>query len=70
MTTYTTEDLINAQKSIKEWISVDGIKFVVTALYCPAENNDTWVTYVNQATLQEFNCRWEVFARRFRPLIN
>lgn len=70
MTTYTTEDLLNAQKTIKEWTSSDGVNFIVTSLYTPEEDNDTWVTYVNKTTLQEYSCRWEAFVHRFRPHIN
>jgi len=70
MTTYTTEDLLNAQKTIKEWTDISGTLFKVTSLYTPHEDNDTWVTYVNQVTLQEYNCRWEAFVHRFRPHVN
>jgi hypothetical protein len=46
----------------------DGKKFDLIAVYCPNEENDPWVQYVNVETKQEYTCRKEAFEARFVKL--
>jgi hypothetical protein len=48
--------------------STDGKKFDLLAVYCPNEENDPWVKYVNIDTKEEFTCRKEAFEFRFSKL--
>lgn len=46
----------------------NGNTFKVIAQYCPNEENDPWVKYINESTSQEYTCRKEAFLARFSPL--
>jgi hypothetical protein len=48
--------------------STDGKKFDVIATYCPNEEGDPWVKYVNIDTKEEYTCRKEAFESRFSKL--
>ena len=62
MITYTTKH------TVTRFSDTQGNTFKVTALYNPNEENDPWVTYYNESTLQEYSCRQEAFLARFHPL--
>lgn len=47
----------------------EGQTFKVTAVYNPNEENDPWVSYYNEKTLQEYSCRQEAFLARFNPIV-
>ncbi len=46
----------------------DGKKFDLIATYCPNEESDPWVKYMNVDTKQEYTCRKEAFESRFSKL--
>ncbi len=46
----------------------DGKKFDLIATYCPNEESDPWVKYLNVDTRQEYTCRKEAFESRFSKL--
>lgn len=48
--------------------TTDGAKFDLIATWCPNEENDPWVKYVNVETQQEYTCRKEAFESRFFKL--
>lgn len=45
-----------------------GNVFKVLSLYCPNEDNDSWIEYEKEATGQKYSCRLEAFLARFRAL--
>jgi hypothetical protein len=57
-------------KTITRFSDNKGTTFKVTALYSPNEEPDTWVSYYNEATGQEYTCRLEAFLARFSEIAN
>ena len=57
--------------SMKElYTTNDGKEFIIIAEYCPNEDNDVWVEYINTKTQQRYNCRKAAFlARTSRQLL-
>ena len=47
----------------------DGMIFEVTSTYCPNEESDPWVTFINVDTKQEYSCRKEAFEARYSKMI-
>lgn len=56
-------------KTITRFAGSDRQTFKVTAIYNPNEENDPWVSYYNEQTLQEYTCRQEAFLARFTPIV-
>lgn len=46
------------------WTTADGKEFEIIAEYCPNEENDVWVEYINVKTKQKYNCRKAAFLMR------
>ena len=61
--------LVRSTKPFTRFTGKDRQTFKVTSVYCPNEENDTWVTYHNEETLQEYTCRQEAFLARFSPIV-
>ena len=67
MTTFTSEDRINAYEGSK-WVgSSSREEFTVLAIWNPNEENDPWIRYCNQDD-KEFTCRLEAFLARFSQI--
>lgn len=64
MITFTTK------KEVTRFSSSDGKIFKVIAKYNPNEENDPWVSYINEQTKQEYSCRMEAFLARFHPVVD
>ncbi len=45
-----------------------GNVFKVLSIYCPNEDNDSWIEYEKQTTGQKYSCRLEAFLARFSVL--
>lgn len=45
-----------------------GNVFKVLSIYCPNEENDSWVEYQKESTGQKYSCRLEAFLGRFTVL--
>lgn len=54
--------------TVSRFSGSDGKTFKVTAVYNPNEENDPWVKYYNESTMQEYTCRQEAFLSRFSPI--
>jgi hypothetical protein len=68
MTTFTTEDRLNAVSKIaRHYTSGKGESFEVLAVWNPNEENDPWVRYRNTDLDKEYTCRLEAFLSRFSP---
>jgi hypothetical protein len=55
-------------KEVTRFSDNNGTTFRVTAKYNPNEENDPWVKYYNEKTMQEYSCRLEAFLARFSPI--
>ena len=64
MITYTS------QKEVTRFLGNNGTTFKVIAKYNPNEENDPWVSYINESTKQEYSCRLEAFLARFSPIVD
>ena len=42
----------------------------VVGVYSPNEDNDTWVEYEREHTLERFTCRMEAFFSRFTRIVD
>ena len=74
MTTFTTEDRMNAEYPVpklgSKWTGTTSREeFTILAIWNPNEEHDPWVKYCNQDN-SEFSCRLEAFLHRFSPLTN
>jgi hypothetical protein len=68
MTTFTTEDRLNATAKIARlYTDHKGNSFEVLAVWNPNEENDPWVRYRNPDLDQEYTCRLAAFLSRFTP---
>ena len=72
MTTFTTEDRINAAYPVPKigsrWQgSNTREEFTVLAVWNPNEENDPWIRYRNQDD-REFSCRLEAFLSKFSKI--
>jgi hypothetical protein len=69
MTTFTTEDRLNATTKIaKHYTDHKGSSYEVLAIWNPNEENDPWVRYRNPELDKEYTCRLEAFLSRFDPI--
>jgi hypothetical protein len=68
MTTFTTEDRLNATSKIaKHYTDSKSELFEVIAVWNPNEETDPWIRYRNIELDQEYTCRLEAFLSRFTP---
>jgi len=68
MTTFTTEDRLNAVSKIaRHYTGSKGEIFEVLAVWNPTEENDPWVRYRSPDLDKEYTCRLEAFLSRFSP---
>ena len=61
---------VKKPKELDRFTDGEGNNFTIVSLYCPAEDNDSWVEYTKEATGQVYNCRLEAFLTRFYPTPN
>lgn len=64
--------MIALKNNIKTDRFTDGKRnyFKVINTYTLNEENDTWVSYINEKTSQEYSCRLEAFLARFDAIIS
>ena len=59
---------VTKTKTLDMFTDGQGNVFKVLSVYCPNEDNDSWVEYEKESTGQKYSCRLEAFLARFSSL--
>lgn len=55
------------KNTTKTYTDQNSVVFKITEVNL--KNDDVWVSYINESTGQEYNCRYEAFTHRFTELV-